>query len=305
MTVESFNIGGKPAEGVYLGDIKLWPAEAGADPATTLLQFDESIPWMVLDWANASIINGAGPIAPAPPMSGGAWAPFPAAANIRVTNKTATGCSVEWDSFTFDYHWQCLDPYNLQMWSVGVIAPIPDRPLGYLKVPVSLSPHVPQTTDDRGGMSRGRAVGVSGLFPSPTYPTAFAAVLHPTQADAAVTLVNLNANADSLMPISMLPIAAGKPNKWTWVVDTLKSGQAYLLIQLPGRSGALIPYQLEGFSAAGMITGRHTAGPVPPSPPAGPVVNDSGPCTITLDPGRVDFSDLNLWSLKPVAGGAP
>jgi hypothetical protein len=38
MTVQSFNINGKPAEAVYLGDIKLWPA-GGVDPATALIRW--------------------------------------------------------------------------------------------------------------------------------------------------------------------------------------------------------------------------------------------------------------------------
>jgi hypothetical protein len=44
MTVQSFNMGGKPAEAVYLGDLKLWPAAAAIDQDTVVFQWGAPAP---------------------------------------------------------------------------------------------------------------------------------------------------------------------------------------------------------------------------------------------------------------------
>jgi hypothetical protein len=92
MTVQSFNIGGKPAEAVYLGDIKLWPAAGGIDPATAKIV-----------WGTDQVITFGAPSVIPPPNPGFGTVPvaLPAEANPRVTLLPNGRLRIQADPWTY------------------------------------------------------------------------------------------------------------------------------------------------------------------------------------------------------------
>jgi hypothetical protein len=94
MTVQSFNYGGKPAEAVYLGDIKLWPAAAAPDLSNLLIK-----------WGTHDVVTYGDPTVIPPPVPsfvlGSPPVAFPAAANARVTKTGPNTFRIQTDPWTY------------------------------------------------------------------------------------------------------------------------------------------------------------------------------------------------------------
>jgi hypothetical protein len=138
MTVQSFNIGGKPAEAVYLGDIKLWPAAAAGaiDPVTAKIVWGtEQV--ATLDLAGATVHLG-----PAPGFIniGTTPTPVPAEANLRIApSADGNGLRIQADSF----------PYTVKATSGGIMGTSFDKSFAaYINIPATIA-HLADVDDVR------------------------------------------------------------------------------------------------------------------------------------------------------------
>lgn len=148
MTVQSFNYGGKPAEAVYLGDIKLWPAGA---PDLSALRIDWGTDTVLsLDLAAATIHGG--PI-PGGVVIGAPSPAIPAAANLRISPLSdGKGLRVQADAFTYEV--DVTDGFMGKSTTPSYAS--------YIEIPVTAIAHVDdaRTFKAGGSLVTGQGIGV-------------------------------------------------------------------------------------------------------------------------------------------------